>query len=89
MSKYKVILLNYDRFGYKYEKSFLESEIERLEKDIEKIKLKMSDDHADKSFTGKAFIIFQKQKDAEELVWKFKRSWIRKSWNFFLSMNYY
>jgi hypothetical protein len=83
ISKYKAILLNFDRFKNKYEKAFLESEIEKLEKDIKKIKSKMNEDHADQSFTGKAFIIFQKQKDAEELVWKFKRTWMRKTWNFF------
>lgn len=84
VNKYKVILLNFDKFKHKYERNFLEDEIERLNKDIEKIKSKMNEDHADKSFTGKAFIIFQKQNDAEELVWKFKRTWMRKTLNFIL-----
>ena len=82
INKLKAILVNFDRYKNKHSRSEIEERISNLERDIEVMRDMMNNHKADKSFTGKAFVIFDKQSDAEELIWKFKRSWIRRVFNY-------
>ena len=82
INKLKVILANFERYKLKYKEDVVEAEIRKLNGEVEYIKEKMQDDENDKTFTGKVFIIFDKQSEAENLVWGFKRTWIRRLFNF-------
>jgi len=75
-------LANFERYKLKYKEDVVEAEIRKLNGEVEYIKEKMQDDENDKTFTGKVFIIFDKQSEAENLVWGFKRTWIRRLFNF-------
>ena len=82
INKLKVILANFERYKLKFQEDVVEAEIRKLNGEVEYIKEKMQDDENDKTFTGKVFIIFDKQSEAENLVWGFKRTWIRRLFNF-------
>lgn len=74
--------MNFDQHKNKHDIKEVQEQIDELEKDIDEIKQRLQNDQTDKSFTGIAFVIFEKQSEAEQLIWKFKRTWIRKVFNF-------
>lgn len=59
-------------------------QIKALENLIGGFKKKAENEETDNTFTGKAFIVFNKQSQAEEIVWIFHRTWIRRVFNFFV-----
>lgn len=60
------------------------NQIKTLEMVVNNMKKKTENEEADNSFTGKAFVVFNKQSQAEEIVWIFQRSWMRRVFNFFV-----
>jgi vacuolar-type H+-ATPase subunit I/STV1 len=65
----------------KNNKEEVQKEIDQLEKEIEEIK---NTENSVREFTGKAFVAWDKQSEAESLLVKFERSWFRKLINFFI-----
>jgi hypothetical protein len=87
VSKLKKFVLNYERMPLsvrnkkKNDKEEIQKEIDQLEKDIEEIK---NTANSVREFTGKAFVVWNKQSEVESLLVIFERSWIRKLINFFI-----
>lgn len=60
----------------------IEEEIAELKREIEELKIKMNEGSEKFKSTGIAFVILNKQSQAEELVSMFERSLLFKIWNF-------
>jgi hypothetical protein len=85
VSKLKKFVLNYDQLPLsvknKNNKEEIQKEIDQLENEIKDIE---NTENSVCKFTGEAFVAWNKQSDAESLLLIFKRSWMKRLYNFFI-----
>ena len=76
LDKFHKIKANYHLYEKKYNVHELNSTIEELENEIQKYKDNIDTDDNSLRYMGRAIIIFDKQSQAERMVWYFRTHWI-------------
>ena len=75
LDKLKQIKNNYELHKTKYKYEDLQRDIKNLQQEVDQIKRDIDNHEAKLDYMGRAFVTFDKQSQAERVIWLFQRHW--------------